>query len=663
MDGVELEMRRLEREIGRHMRLYYDLDAPEISDFDYDRMIHRLMDLEKAHPEFASPASPTLRVGGHASDAFREVRHTVRMSSLQDVFSYEELREFDRKVREKTPLPVYVVEQKIDGLSVSLEYRDGILTVGSTRGDGLTGEDVTRNLKTVRGVPSELSLPLPLLEVRGEVYMSLKSFSELAEEQELRGGEPPKNPRNAAAGALRQKDPRITASRRLDIFCFNIQRLEGLDCRSHADSLALLRDLGFPVSPGYFVTDSIGAAIRRVGEIGALRGTLPYLIDGAVIKVDSFGDRELLGETAKYPRWAVAFKYPPEVRETTLLDIELQVGRTGAVTPTAVFEPVVLAGTTVSRATLHNQDFIQALGLSVGDRIAVRKAGEIIPEVLKVVDHPEGRKPFRLPDRCPSCGSLLERDPAAAVIRCPNVSCPAQRLRSLIHFCSRAAMDIGGAGESVCRALIGAGLVATPADLYRLTGEDLLTLPGFARKKAENLLAAIGKSRSSPPEKLIFGLGIHNIGARSAELLAARFGSLSAVAEASEEELLSVEGFGGVTAESVLRFFSVPANRRLTEELCSLGLGASAPVPRSGALQGLVFVLTGSLPTLSRAEGESLIARHGGKTSDSVSKKTSYVVAGEKPGGKLSRARELGIPVLTEDGLLDLIERSRRDEN
>ena len=656
-EKIRQEMQQLQKQVEHHMRLYYDLDAPELEDFEYDRLIHHLMDLEEQYPEYASPNSPTKRVGGRAMNTFREVPHKVQMGSLQDVFSLDELRAFDERVRETVPEPTYVVEQKIDGLSVSLEYRNGELAVGSTRGNGLVGEDVTENIRTIRSIPLKLPQPLPLLEVRGEVYMPVNSFLRLVREQELREETPAKNPRNAAAGSLRQKDPKIAAARGLDIFCFNIQQLEGTVCESHQASLELMRSLGFPVSPDYKVVHTIEEAIRQIVKIGELRGKLGYQIDGAVIKVDSFADRERLGSTAKYPKWAVAYKYPPEEKETVLRSIALQVGRTGAVTPTAEFDPIELAGTTVSRATLHNQDFITQLGVNIGDTIVVRKAGDIIPEVIGVRNHPKDKPAYVMPTHCPSCGTLLVRDPEVAAIRCPNISCPAQILRSLIHFCSRSAMDIEGLGEAACELLLQQGLAKTPADLYRLTKDDLMRLEGFQTKKAENILAALEKSKQNELGALLFGLGIRNIGEKAAKLLAARFGTLQAVEKATREELLSIDGFGEIMAESVLQYFADENNRKLCDDLLSLGLRPWVPRQASAALAGMTFVVTGTLPGYSRDEIENLIEKNGGKAAGSVSKKTSYVVAGEAAGSKLAKAQSLGVPVLTEQQLLELIER------
>ena len=656
-EKIRQEMQQLQKQVEHHMHLYYDLDAPELEDFEYDRLIHHLMDLEEQYPEYASPNSPTKRVGGSAMNTFREVPHKVQMGSLQDVFSLDELRAFDERVRETVPEPTYVVEQKIDGLSVSLEYRNGELAVGSTRGNGLVGEDVTENIRTIRSIPLKLPQPLPLLEVRGEVYMPVNSFLRLVREQELREETPAKNPRNAAAGSLRQKDPKIAAARGLDIFCFNIQQLEGMVCESHQASLELMRSLGFPVSPDYKVVHTIEEAIRQIEKIGELRGKLGYQIDGAVIKVDSFADRERLGSTAKYPKWAVAYKYPPEEKETVLRSIALQVGRTGAVTPTAEFDPIELAGTTVSRATLHNQDFITQLGVNIGDTIVVRKAGDIIPEVIGVRNHPKDKPAYVMPTHCPSCGTLLVRDPEVAAIRCPNISCPAQILRSLIHFCSRSAMDIEGLGEAACELLLQQGLAKTPADLYRLTKDDLMRLEGFQTKKAENILGALEKSKQNELGALLFGLGIRNIGEKAAKLLAARFGTLQAVEKATREELLSIDGFGEIMAESVLQYFADENNRKLCDDLLSLGLRPWVPRQASAALAGMTFVVTGTLPGYSRNEIENLIEKNGGKAAGSVSKKTSYVVAGEAAGSKLAKAQSLGVPVLTEQQLLELIER------
>lgn len=654
-DPILAEIEALRREVERHADRYYNKDDPEISDFEYDKLFHRLLDLEEANPQYYSPTSPTLRVGGSVSNSFSPVEHKVQMGSLQDIFSTDELRDFDRRVRETVERPTYVVEPKIDGLSVSLEYRDGVLTVGSTRGNGFTGEDVTENIRTIRSAPLRLPETLPLLEVRGEVYMPGSSFQRVIEAQELVGEQPFKNPRNAAAGSLRQKDPKITAKRGLDIFVFNIQQIEGKTLTRHSDSLDYLRELGFKVIPGYRTYDDIEEVIAEIDRIGEGRGGYPFGIDGAVVKVDDFSHRESLGSTAKFPRWAVAYKYPPEEKETTLLDVEVQVGRTGAVTPTAVFSPITLAGTTVSRAVLHNQDFIDQMGLSVGDRILVRKAGEIIPEVLSVIWHDPEKEPYRLPEHCPSCGAKLIREEGAAAVRCPNVSCPAQLVRSIIHFCSRAAMDIDGMGEVVCRQLVDEGMVKTPADIYRLTQEQLLKLPGFAKRKAEKILSAIEKSKQNDLSLLLFGLGLPGIGEKAAKLLAGRFGSLEAVEQAGWEEIAAIEGFGEIMAKAVEDYFREEHNLALCRELARIGLNTTAQkTVTGGGFSGLTFVLTGTLPTLSRAEATAIIEANGGKTSSSVSKKTSYVLAGEEAGSKLDKANKLGVPVITEAELFEM---------
>lgn len=657
-EDIEKTIRELRALVEYHNDRYYNQDDPEIEDYEYDQLLHRLMDLEKQYPQYAVPDSPTVRVGGSAQNTFAPVSHRIQMASLQDVFSEEEVFEFDRKVRETVPDPEYVVEPKIDGLSVSLEYTDGVLAVGSTRGDGFTGEDITANLKTIRTIPLRLKEPLPALEVRGEVYMPLESFERVTAAQEVEGERPFKNPRNAAAGSLRQKDPKVTASRGLDIFVFNIQRIEGKRITNHKQSLDYIAELGFHVIPSYRVFRDIGDAVEEIRRIGEHRGDYPFGIDGAVVKVNDFMQRETLGETSKFPKWAIAYKYPPEEKETRLLDIEVQVGRTGAVTPTAVFDPITLAGTTVSRATLHNQDFITAKKLAIGDTIRVRKAGDIIPEVVEVTCHQPDKPVYRLPERCPSCGAELVRDPTAAAVRCPNLSCPAQITRSMIHFCSRAAMDIEGLGEAVCTQLVERGIVTTLDGIYRLTAEDLLSLPGFKDKKAGNILRAIEQSRERDLYRLLFGLGIFGIGEKAAKLLAERFGSLQAVMDASEEDLAAIDGFGQVMAGSVREFFDSPVNRALCASLAGLGLNTEAEETRSSdTLSGLTFVLTGTLPNLSRSQAAAMIEAAGGKCAGSVSKKTSYVVAGEEAGSKLNKANELGIPVLDEQGLLQMIER------
>ncbi|MBS1382595.1 MAG: NAD-dependent DNA ligase LigA, partial [Oscillospiraceae bacterium] len=539
------------------------------------------------------------------------------------------------------------------------EYRDGVFVRGSTRGDGFVGEDVTENLRTIRSIPKTLPEALPFLEVRGEVYLPLENFSKIVAQQELNDERPFKNPRNAAAGSLRQKDPRVTARRMLDLLVFNIQQMEGRQVASHTESLDLLRSYGFPVIPNFHAVDTIDEAIAEIGEIGERRGENPYDIDGAVVKVNSFAQRETLGSTAKFPRWAVAYKYPPEEKETTLLAVEVKVGRTGALTPTAVFEPISLAGTTVSRAVLHNQDFIDEKQIAVGDVIRVRKAGEIIPEVLSVARH-SGNPVYHLPDRCPSCGQPVSRDGDDAAIRCQNLACPAQLLRNLIHFASRDAMDIEGLGEAMVELLVGEGLLASPVDLYRLRAEQLSGLERLGEKSAANLIAAIGHSKGNDLSRLLFGLGIRNIGQKASQLLARRFGSMDGLLRADRESLTAIDSFGEVMADSLLSFFAQDENRMMIAQLASLGVNMTCfDRPASDRLAGLTFVLTGTLPSLTRSEAASLIEGQGGKVSGSVSKKTSYVVAGEEAGSKLTKAQGLGVPVLDEAGLLTLLEEKR----
>lgn len=657
MDFSEASRRAeaLRREIEHHNHRYHVLDDPEIEDYQYDALTRELRALEERYPALQTPDSPTQRVGGPVRNSFAPVRHTVQMGSLQDVFSTDEVRDFDRRTRDKLPDPAYVVEPKIDGLSVALEYVDGLFARGSTRGDGFVGEDVTENLRTIASIPARLSRPLPFLEVRGEVFMPRDSFEAVVAQQELNDEKPFKNPRNAAAGSLRQKDPRVTARRMLDILVFNVQQIEGETPGSHTDSLALLAGLGFPVVPGYRLARDIGEAVAEIDAIGRRRGEYPFDIDGAVVKVDSFTDRELLGATAKFPRWAVAFKYPPEEKNTTLLDIEVRVGRTGVLTPTAVFEPITLAGTTVSRAVLHNQDFIDEKQIAVGDTVTVRKAGEIIPEVLGVAEH-RGGAVYRLPEHCPSCLQPVHRLEGDAAVRCQNLSCPAQLLRNIIHFASRDAMDIEGMGQAVAEQLVGAGLVASPVDIYALEAPALAALDRMGEKSAQNLMEAIEKSKENDLSRLLFGLGIRNIGQKAAQLLARRFGDMAAVRAASREELEAIDGFGGVMADSLIDFLSQPANQEMLDALGRAGVNmACTERPASDRLSGSTFVLTGTLPTLSRAEATALIEAQGGRVSGGVSKKTGYVVAGDEAGSKLKKARDLGVPILDEAGLLDLL--------
>ena len=665
MDKQQAEQRvkELRRIIEKNNRLYYEKDAPELSDFEYDALSRELKALEAQFPELVTPDSPTQRVGGAPSEKFEKVEHKVRMESLQDAFSFDELREFDRRVRQVIPEPKYVVEAKIDGLSVSLEYHNGILAVGSTRGDGDVGENVTDNLLAIRDIPARLENAPELLEVRGEVYMPHAAFAKLVEEQELADKTPFKNPRNAAAGSLRQKDSRITASRGLSIFVFNLQQAQPASFATHHETLDYLKGLGFPVSPRYTVFADIESAIAEIEEIGRLRGEFAFDIDGAVIKVDQLDARPLLGSTAKFPRWAIAFKYPPEEKETILRSVDVTVGRTGVLTPTAVFDPVLLAGTTVSRAILHNEDFIRQLDLRIGDTIKVSKAGDIIPEVVAVTRHAEDAPLYQLPEVCPSCGEPVHRQEGEAALRCTNPECPAQALRNLIHFASRDAMDIDGLGKAVAAQLVDKGYVGSVADLYTLTKEQLLTLDKFKEKSADNLLGAIENSKKAGLARLLFGLGIRNIGDKAAALLARQFGSMNALRTASTEQVAAIEGFGEVMARSLAEFMAREGTADLLGRLEAAGVDMEDhSAPRGSALAGLTIVVTGTLPTLSRSEAQALITENGGKAAGSVSKKTSYVLAGEAAGSKLDKAMQLGIPVLDEAGFMALLAGGQTEE-
>ena len=658
MDKASAKIRvdELSRQLEYHNDLYYNMDEPEISDFEYDKMLRELEELEEEFPELRLPTSPTNRVGGSAGEKFSPVVHSVPMESLHDSFSAEEIRDFDRRVKEVAPDAKYIVEPKFDGLSVLCEYKNGVFVRGSTRGDGITGEDVTDNLMTIKSLPKRISNAPELLEVRGEVYMSFKSFEELVKRQEENEEKPAKNPRNAAAGSLRQKNAKITAQRKLDIFVFNVQRVEGAALESHRQSLDYLSELGFPTS-FYKVCDNADEVLEEIDRIGNMRGELDYAIDGAIVKVDSFAQRALLGSTAKYPKWAEAYKYPPEEKQTKLLDVEINVGRTGALTPVGIFEPVLLAGTTVSRATLHNRDFIEEKGICVGDTVLIRKAGEIIPEVLCVCEHAENAVPFKFPETCPSCGSPVVQDNEAAV-RCTNTDCPAQLMRHLIHFVSRDAMDIDGLGPAVLEQLVGAELVKSPADLYRLSAEDISGLERMAEKSANNLISAIEKSKQCELYRVLYALGVRNIGLKAARLVCESFLTIDDIMNAKAEAFEQIEGFGSIMAQSLENYFSLDSTKNLIAELKSLGLEMkpSEQKKKGGVFEGKTFVLTGTLPTMTRSEASKLIEQNGGKTSSSVSKKTSYVLAGEEAGSKLTKAQSLGIEILSEEEFLKMLQ-------
>lgn len=652
------EILELRRELNQANYEYYVKDDPTMSDYDYDHKLRRLEELEGAHPELITPDSPTQRVGGKALESFTQVTHRVPLESLQDVFDFDELRAFDQRVRGVEPNAAYSVEPKVDGLSVALEYQDGQFVRGATRGDGLVGEDVTENLKTVKSIP--LSIPdVPgTLIVRGEVYMPKKVFHALNAEREKRGEALFANPRNAAAGSLRQLDPKIAAQRKLDIAVFNIQWAEQEDFHSHTQGINYLAAKGFKVIP-HVICATIEEAVEQVQAIGEGRENYPFDIDGAVIKVDDLSQRQALGSTAKFPRWAAAYKYPPEVKPSRLTDIVIQVGRTGVLTPKAVLEPVRLAGTTVTSATLHNQDFIAEKDIRIGDTVLVRKAGEIIPEVLSVVmdKRPEGAVPYRFPEVCPECGAPVARDEDGAHIRCTGAECPAQLLRNLAHFASRDAMDIEGLGIAVVENLVKAGLVKTPGDLYFLHEEDVAELERMGKKSAQNLLSAIEKSKSQDLSRLLFAFGIRQVGQKAGKILAQRFGSLDNLQAATVEELTQVDDIGAITAQSIVDWFASPQSQHLISRLKEAGVNMQAEQKgEDQRFAGKTFVLTGTLDRFTRAEATKMIEDRGGKAAGSVSKKTTYVVAGEAAGSKLRKAQELGVPVLTQEEFLALME-------
>lgn len=655
---VQKEIIRLRRELEHHNKLYYVLDAPVISDYEYDMLMQRLKALETEHPELVTPDSPTQRVGGAALSQFEPVRHQVRLESLTDVFSYDELLSFGERMDALIARPHgYVVEPKIDGLSMSLEYENGIFVRGATRGDGITGENVTENLRTVRSLPLRIENAPERLIVRGEVYMSKAVFQELNEQREINGEALLANPRNAAAGSMRQLDPRVAASRKLDIICFNMQYSSDFKYETHAETLDAMRAMGFPVVP-YKEYGDIGSCLERIGWLGENRGELPYDMDGAVIKINSLSQRESLGSTAKAPRWAVAFKYPPEKKESRVVDIVIQVGRTGVLTPKVIVEPVRLAGTTVSAATLHNQDNIDRLDLRIGDTVLLQKAGEIIPEVLSVNKdkRPGNTLPFVMPAICPECGSPVVRDEDGAALRCTSPECPAQRLRNIAHFASREAMDIEGLGISVCESLINSGLVKTAADLYSLDKEKVAALERMGNKSAENLIAAIDRSREAGLARLLCAFGIRQVGQKAAKVLAAYFPNLDRLMEANTEELTKIPDIGGITAGFIAEWFKNPQSMHLIKRLREAGVSfESREEKRDSRFAGMTFVLTGALQKYTRDEATALIESCGGKTSSSVSKKTSFVLAGENAGSKLTKAENLGVKVISEEEFADLL--------
>lgn len=656
---VQKEILQLRKEINHHSKLYYVYDAPVISDYDFDMLMQRLKTLEAEHPELVTPDSPTQRVGGQALSQFAPVHHQVPLESLTDVFSYDELFAFGERMDSLiAEAHDYTVEPKVDGLSMSLEYENGVFVRGATRGDGTTGEDVTENLRTVRSVPLRIENAPERLIVRGEVYMSKAVFEGLNREREINGEPLLANPRNAAAGSMRQLDPKVAASRKLDIICFNMQYTSGTPYETHAETLDAMRDMGFPVIP-YKVYDSLRDCVERIEWLGENRGDLPYDMDGAVIKINSLSQRRDLGSTAKAPRWAVAFKYPPEKKESRVLDIVVQVGRTGVLTPKVIVEPVRLAGTTVSAATLHNQDNIDRLDIRIGDTVVLQKAGEIIPEVVSVnhARRQEGSVPFKMPQFCPECGSPVVRDEDGAALRCTSPECPAQRLRNIAHFASREAMDIEGLGISVCESLINSGLVQNFADLYYLEAQSVSMLDRMGEKSAQNLIASIEKSKEAGLARLLCAFGIRQVGQKAAKTLAMHFPDLDAVMAAGSEELTAIPDIGSITAGFITEWFSLEQSKHQIRLLREAGVSfESREELLDNRFAGKTFVLTGTLSHYTRDEASAIIEKYGGKSSGSVSKKTSYVLAGENAGSKLTKAGELGIPVISEEEFAEMIQ-------
>ncbi|MBQ2945874.1 MAG: NAD-dependent DNA ligase LigA [Clostridia bacterium] len=656
MDEIK-RLHELTAELKYHSEQYYVNDAPVISDYEYDMLQRELIALEEKYPSEREADSPTVRVGGRVLSAFESGRHAVPLESLQDAFSFEELTDFGQKVAVKAGNDCeYVTELKIDGLSVALEYKNGVFVRGLTRGDGIVGEDVTENLKTVRDIPLKLKSPENVI-VRGEVYMPRAVWSELNKKREENGEALFANPRNAAAGSLRQLDSKIAASRKLSIFVFNLQQSDR-QFKTHSETLEWMRSLGFVISPHYEIASNIGEAIKTVEKFGEMRDGLPFDIDGAVIKVNGLSLRKELGSTAKTPRWAIAYKYPPEVKETVLKNIEINVGRTGILTPLAILEPVFISGSLVSKATLHNKDFIKEKDIRIGDTVKIRKAGDIIPEIVSVLTNkrPEGSVEFSMPAVCPSCGSAVYYDEKEVAVRCPNASCPAQAVRNIIHFASKDAMDIDGLGSALCEKLYSEGIITNIADIYTVKKEDIARLEGLGEKSAENLLQSIEKTKENCLSRLLYALGIAEVGAKTSKIISARFLTLDAIMSAKLDELMKIDDIGPATAESVVSFFASEKNAELIKKLKELGLNTEYKgVAVESRLSGITFVLTGTLPTMSRTEATELIELMGGKVSGSVSKKTGYVVAGEEAGSKLTKAQSLNVPIISEADLLNMI--------
>lgn len=659
MQEIKKEIEKLVEELNMHSKKYYVEDNPEISDYEYDMLYRKLEVLEEKYPEFKLSYSPTARVGDAPVSSFDQVSHSVPMQSLNDVFSFEEIIDYDKKIQDDLDNEYcYVAELKIDGLSVSLEYENGLFVRGSTRGDGLIGEDITANLKTINSIPMKLNEDVTI-EVRGEVYMPKSEFLRINEEKEENGEKLFANPRNAAAGSLRQLDSRITSARKLDIFVFNVQKIENKTFETHSESLEYLKELGFKINPLTKVCKTVNDAISAIEKFGDARAELPYDIDGAVLKIDDLGQRDLLGATVKAPRWAVAYKFPPEQKETTVESIDIQVGRTGVLTPAANLTPVFIAGSTVSRATLHNYDFIKDNDIRVGDRVLIQKAGDIIPEVVKVLKEKRTGNEvcFKMPETCPVCGCVAVREEGEVAYRCTGIECPAQLARKLVHFASRDAMDIEGMGPAVVQQLMDAGLVSSLSDIFTLEFEDLMNLEGFAAQSSNNLISAIENSKKNDLYKLLFGLGIRHIGLKASKLLSAEFRTMERIMSASEEEILKIDDIGKIMAQSLIAFFAQEQNKQeiIKFKELNLNMESLSEVKENSNFSGKTFVLTGTLPTMGRKEATELIEQNGGKVSSSVSKKTDYVVAGEEAGSKLTKAQSLGIKIIDEEQLKSLI--------
>lgn len=658
---IIMDYEALKKEIAYHSHRYYVLDDPEITDAEYDALMHKLLTYEKEHPDVVTPDSPSQKIGGVILEGFESVVHDVQMQSLQDAFNFGEVKDFDNRVIDALGRKTaYAVEHKIDGLSVSLEYENSVFKRGSTRGDGNVGEDVTENLKTVMSIPLKLNVDVPYLEVRGEVFISKKNFEKINAERELAGEQVFANPRNAAAGSLRQLNSAVAAKRNLDIFVFNIQKVEGVEIKSHLEGLEFLRKAGFKVISNDVLFDTIEDAFREVEHIGEIRSSLYYDIDGAVIKVNDLTDRELLGSTAKTPKWAIAYKYPAEQKKTKIRDIVIQVGRTGVLTPNAEFDPVTVSGSVIARATLHNEDYIKMKDIRIGDTVLVQKAGDIIPEVVRVITEERNGSevPYVMPDSCPVCGAPVHREEGEAALRCTDALCPAQLARSIEHFVSRDAMDIEGLGPSIVDKFLENGLIRSSADLYYIKAEDIASLDKMGQKSAENLIASLENSKSNDMFRLLFGLGIRHIGLGAAKKISQAVGSVDALFDITAEELCTIDDVGAIMAESLVDFFRRESTRELIDALKGAGvnmLSLTSNEKTGSALDGLTFVITGTLPTMGRKEATELIEANGGKVTGSVSKKTDYLLAGEEAGSKLDKANSLGIKVISEEELYQLI--------